>query len=654
MTNIFAECSQFLLSFSRRAKQSLVLLIDLSACIITVYIAFYLRLGEWGLIRNDINSGLLLATVISLGLALPIFFVFGFYRAIFRYSGFASFLAIVKAIVIYSFLYATFFTVIGISGIPRTVGIIQPILLLITILAIRMLARYWLGDLYQQHSNSPVLQQALIYGAGSVGRQLAQAMMNNKRVRVVGFLDDNVALQGQLINQLPIYALSQLSELIIPLKISELFLALPEENRKHRNEILRKIQDIKISIRTLPSMTELAQGKVTANDLQELDIEDLFGRESTAFDSISSNKNILGKVVLVTGAGGSIGSELCRQIFILGPAVLLLYEQNEFSLYALHQELQRRQTITGSKNNIFIPLLGSITDTRRISEVMASWSPHTVYHAAAYKHVPLVEHNVTDGIRNNVFGTLITARMAVKYGVSDFVLVSTDKAVRPTNVMGASKRLAEMILQALARERIISNTVTNFSIVRFGNVLESSGSVIPKFRQQIRNGGPITLTHPEVMRYFMTIPEAAQLIIQAGTMSKGGEVFLLDMGEAVKIIDLIRRMIQLSGLTLCDEGNPNGDIKIEIIGLRPGEKLYEELLIGDNPEPTSHPRIMKANEDFLPLEELEGKLQLLQAALDINDLDQIFQILERLISGYQMSDNIVDWVYLEKNKIELG
>ena len=654
MTNIFAECSQFLLSFSRRAKQSLVLLIDLSACIITVYIAFYLRLGEWGLIRNDINSGLFLATVISLGLALPIFFVFGFYRAIFRYSGIASFLAIVKAIVIYSFLYATFFTVIGISGIPRTVGIIQPILLLITILAIRMLARYWLGDLYQQHSNSPVLQQALIYGAGSVGRQLAQAMMNNKRVRVVGFLDDNVALQGQLINQLPIYALSQLSELIIPLKISELFLALPEENRKHRNEILRKIQDIKISIRTLPSMTELAQGKVTANDLQELDIEDLFGRESTVFDSISSNKNILGKVVLVTGAGGSIGSELCRQIFILGPAVLLLYEQNEFSLYALHQELQRRQTITGSKTNILIPLLGSITDTRRISEVMASWSPHTVYHAAAYKHVPLVEHNVTDGIRNNVFGTLITARMAVKYGVSDFVLVSTDKAVRPTNVMGASKRLAEMILQALARERIISNTVTNFSIVRFGNVLESSGSVIPKFRQQIRNGGPITLTHPEVMRYFMTIPEAAQLIIQAGTISKGGEVFLLDMGEAVKIIDLIRRMIQLSGLTLCDEGNPNGDIKIEIIGLRPGEKLYEELLIGDNPEPTSHPRIMKANEDFLPLEELEGKLQLLQAALDINDLDQIFQILERLISGYQMSDNIVDWVYLEKNKIELG
>ena len=654
MTNIFAECSQFLLSFSRRAKQSLVLLIDLSACIITVYIAFYLRLGEWGLIRNDINSGLFLATVISLGLALPIFFVFGLYRAIFRYSGIASFLAIVKAIVIYSFLYATFFTVIGISGIPRTVGIIQPILLLITILAIRMLARYWLGDLYQQHSNSPVLQQALIYGAGSVGRQLAQAMMNNKRVRVVGFLDDNVALQGQLINQLPIYALSQLSELIIPLKISELFLALPEENRKHRNEILRKIQDIKISIRTLPSMTELAQGKVTANDLQELDIEDLFGRESTVFDSISSNKNILGKVILVTGAGGSIGSELCRQIFILGPAVLLLYEQNEFSLYALHQELQRRQTITGSKTNILIPLLGSITDTRRISEVMASWSPHTVYHAAAYKHVPLVEHNVTDGIRNNVFGTLITARMAVKYGVSDFVLVSTDKAVRPTNVMGASKRLAEMILQALARERIISNTVTNFSIVRFGNVLESSGSVIPKFRQQIRNGGPITLTHPEVMRYFMTIPEAAQLIIQAGTMSKGGEVFLLDMGEAVKIIDLIRRMIQLSGLTLCDEGNPNGDIKIEIIGLRPGEKLYEELLIGDNPEPTSHPRIMKANEDFLPLEELEGKLQLLQAALDINDLDQIFQILERLISGYQMSDNIVDWVYLEKNKIELG
>jgi FlaA1/EpsC-like NDP-sugar epimerase len=351
--------------------------------------------------------------------------------------------------------------------------------------------------------------------------------------------------------------------------------------------------------------------------------------------------NVRSKVVMVTGAGGSIGSEICRQILAVGPSKLLLIEQSEFALYAIHQELEEK---FAGRDIVLVPLLASVQDGDRMREIMSTWHPDTVYHAAAYKHVPLVEHNPAEGIKNNVLGTLRSAQAAAENGVSDFVLISTDKAVRPTNLMGASKRLAEMVLQALAA----TNPGTKFSMVRFGNVLGSSGSVVPKFRQQIRDGGPITLTHPDITRYFMTIPEASQLVIQAGAMAKGGDVFVLVMGQSVKIMDLARRMIELSGLTVKDEQNPDGDIEIEISGLRPGEKLYEELLIGDNPKPTSHQRIMKAHEEFILWADLENKLNALQMALNVNDVGVILLMMQQLIAGYTPNDEIVDWVYLEQ------
>jgi FlaA1/EpsC-like NDP-sugar epimerase len=355
----------------------------------------------------------------------------------------------------------------------------------------------------------------------------------------------------------------------------------------------------------------------------------------------------VGKVVLVTGAGGSIGSELCRQILAVAPAKLLLIEQSEFALYAIHQELEEKLAgLDGATLPVLVPLLASVQDDDRMREIMSTWHPDTVYHAAAYKHVPLVEHNPAAGIKNNVLGTLRTGQAAAENGVADFVLISTDKAVRPTNVMGASKRLAEMALQALAAHAHATRAGTKFSMVRFGNVLGSSGSVVPKFRQQIREGGPITLTHPEVTRFFMTIPEAAQLVIQAGAMAKGGDVFVLDMGQPVKILDLACRMIELSGLTVRDEAQPDGDIQIDVTGLRPGEKLYEELLIGENPQPTVHPRIMKAHEEFIPWADLEGKLSALQMALNVNDVGIIRMMMQELVSGYTPSDDIVDWVYL--------
>eukprot|EP00887_Chlorella_sp_A99_P004417 scaffold39.g4417.t1 len=416
---------------------------------------------------------------------------------------------------------------------------------------------------------------------------------------------------------------------------------MPSLNRKRRNEILNQIRSAHVAVRTLPSVTDLAQGKVSISDLRELDVDDLLDRGPVMPNHILLAMNVRSKIVMVTGAGGSIGSELCRQVLSIGPAKMLLIEQSEFALYAIHQELEEKLS---GREIVLVPLLASVQDDERIREIMSTWHPDTVYHAAAYKHVPLVEHNPAEGIKNNVLGTLRTAQAAAENGVSDFVLISTDKAVRPTNIMGASKRLAEMVLQALAA----TNPNTKFSMVRFGNVLGSSGSVVPKFRQQIRDGGPITLTHAEITRYFMTIPEASQLVIQAGAMAKGGDVFVLDMGQPVKIMDLARRMIELSGLTVKDGQNLEGDIEIEITGLRPGEKLYEELLIGANPKCTSHSRIMKAHEDFIPWSDLQGELNALKLALNANDVGAIRLMMKKLVSGYTPSDEIVDWVYLEQ------
>ncbi len=634
---LFKNLALPVLSLPRVAKRLVVLVVDASLCVFTVWFAFYLRLGEFVSLSGPAFS----AAIASIAIALPVFIISGLYRAIFRYSGWPALMTVNKAAAVYGLIYAALFTAIGFQGVPRTVGLIQPILLVFAVGGSRALARFWLGGIYQSQLKLADLPKVLIYGAGSAGRQLAAAMNNSHEMRVVGFLDDDDRLHGHVLNGQPIFSPADLPSLVVSLKVSDVLLALPSMNRKRRIEILEQIRVAHVSVRTLPSVTELAQGKVTISDLRDLDIDDLLGRESVAPNHILLGKNITDKVVLVSGAGGSIGSELCRQIMQLAPKELLLIEQSEFALYEIHQELHLKIENTAIR---LVPLLASVRDAERMREIMSTWKPDTVYHAAAYKHVPLVEHNPAEGIKNNVMGTLTIARAAAEHQVADFVLISTDKAVRPTNIMGASKRLAEMVLQGLAGNA----SATKFTMVRFGNVLGSSGSVVPKFRQQIRDGGPITLTHADVTRYFMTIPEAAQLVIQAGAMAKGGDVFVLDMGEPVKIMDLARRIIELSGLTVRDDDNPDGDIEIEVTGLRPGEKLYEELLIGDNPQPTSHPRIMKAREDCLPWSELEQKLQALQMALDVNDVGVVRAMLQQVVSGYQPSGEIVDWVHLEQ------
>lgn len=638
MSTIFPRLVAPVLGLPRVVKRIVALLVDAALCVLAVWFAYYLRLGEF----VALTGNALIAVGASIAIALPVFIVSGLYRAIFRYSGWPALVTVARAVTIYGLLYAMLFTAVGFPEVPRTVGIIQPILLLLLVGASRSFARLWLGDQYQNILRKVSRPKVLIYGAGSSGRQLAAAMANSHEMQVVGFMDDDTSIHGRVLNGQRIYSPSNLRNLVATLRISTVLLAIPNIDRKRRNEILKQIRDVQVSVRTLPSVIDLAQGRVSVNDLRELDIDDLLGREPVAPNELLMAKTISEKVVLVTGAGGSIGSELCRQILAIRPNVLLLVEQSEFGLYAIHQELEAQ---VSERKVELVPLLASVQDVDRMQEIMAVWRPNTVYHAAAYKHVPLVEHNPCEGIKNNVYGTLHLARAALEHGVEDFVLISTDKAVRPTNIMGASKRLAEMVLQALAAIQ----SSTKFSMVRFGNVLDSSGSVVPKFRQQIRDGGAITLTHPEITRYFMTIPEAAQLVIQAGAMAEGGDVFVLDMGESVKIMDLARRMIELSGLTVRDEQNPEGDIPIEIMGLRPGEKLFEELLIGDNPLSTFHKRIMRAQDECMSWNELHKKLDGLEQALSKNDVVALRMVLQQMVPGYKPNDGIVDWVYLEKS-----
>ena len=629
----------FLLSLPRSAKIGVVLCVDTSLIILSVWLAYYLRLGEF----ISLSNKALISVTTSIIFALPIFIISGLYRAIFRYSGWPALLTVARAIFIYGLLYASIFTAIGIAGVPRTIGIIQPILLLLFVGASRALARLWLSEQYQILLKKAKQPKFLIYGAGESGRQLARAMSGNQEMQVVGFLDDDNSLHGHVLNGQTIYNPADLSKLAKSLNIKNVLLAMPSINRKRKNEILNQIQEVQVSVRTLPTVSDLAKGKVTISDLKELDIDDLLGREAVVPNQILLAKNITNKIVMVTGSGGSIGSELCRQIIELRPKKLLLVEQNEFALYNIHQELESKKI-----DAHIIPLLASVREKDRIDKIISTWHPDTLYHAAAYKHVPLVEHNLSEGIKNNVLGTLFTAQAAIKYKVENFVLVSTDKAVRPTNIMGASKRLAEMILQALAAE----NPSLKLSMVRFGNVLGSSGSVVPKFRQQIKEGGPITITHPEITRFFMTIPEASQLVIQAGAMATSGDVFVLDMGKPVKIIQLAERMIELSGLSIKNEENPDGDIEIEITNLRPGEKLYEELLIGNNPKITSHNRIMKAHETFLDWKILKDKIEILIIALNENDVQNVRQLLKELVTDYEPNMDVVDWIHLEKKKKE--
>ena len=632
----------FMLAMSRPLKRAFVLTVDISICVMAVWFSYYLRLTEFVALSGPV----LLPVFASIFIAIPIFIFSGLYRAIFRYSGLPAMAAMARAMFLYGLLFASLFTFYGFQGVPRTIGLIQPLLMLILVGASRAFARVWLGGLYLSQINKSKLPQVLIYGAGSAGRQLASAMENSFEIRVVGFLDDDDRLQGNVLNGLPILNPSDLDEVLVEMPVTDVLLALPSVSRQRRNEILKSLSAHKLSVRTLPHLSDIASGRITVNDLRELDIDDLLGREPVKPNGLLLNRNTHGKTVLVTGAGGSIGSELCRQILSTLPQKLLLVDMSEFALYQIHQELQTQletHTAEGEACEL-IPLLASVCDAVRMNDIMATWKPQTVYHAAAYKHVPLVEHNPSEGVRNNVLGTRVCAEVAETHGVHNFVLISTDKAVRPTNVMGASKRLSEMVLQALAHHSTQANTV--FSLVRFGNVLGSSGSVVPLFRDQIKSGGPITLTHADITRYFMTIPEAAQLVIQAGAMGTGGDVFVLDMGQPVRIFDLAKRMVELSGLVLKDELHPDGDIEIAITGLRPGEKLFEELLIGDNPQPTQHPRIMKANEDFMPWHKLQLQLDEINMAVQTNDVPKIRGLLQSLVPGYQPSEEVVDWVHM--------
>ena len=637
-----------LLHMPRAAKRLFAVLVDIALCALTVWLALCLRLEHWVQLTPAHSLAIMGAVLI----ALPLFIRFGLYRAIFRYAGWNAMISLAQAMVLYALFYATVFTVIGIPGVPRTVGVIQPLLLLVTVGFSRVLVRYWLGGLYRTLLQREHLPGILIYGAGVAGRQLAAALSRGSEHRLLGFLDDDDQLQGNSLDGRTVYDPAQLVELIPNLGVTDVLLALPSITRQRRLDILDALRHVPVRVRTLPGMSDLAAGRVTMSDVRELDIEDLLGRDPVMPDVALLNNLIHGKVVAVTGAGGSIGSELCRQIAAYQPHTLLLVENSEFALYQIHRELQAlfgSEVDAADNGNVaaepvvrLVPLLASVQDEARMMQIMQAWRPETVYHAAAYKHVPLVEHNPVQGLRNNVWGTWVCARAAQAAGTANFVLISTDKAVRPTNVMGASKRLAEMVLQAMAAKPA---GVTTFAMVRFGNVLGSSGSVVPLFREQIQNGGPITLTHPDITRYFMTIPEAAQLVIQAGAMAHGGDVFVLDMGEPVRIINLAQRMVELSGLQVKSEQNPTGDIEIQITGLRPGEKLYEELLIGDNPQPTQHARILRAHEIFKPWGELHEVLSTLELAMQTHDMPSIRALLTDNIHGYRAADSIVDWVH---------
>ncbi|WP_245638608.1 polysaccharide biosynthesis protein [Hydrogenophaga palleronii] len=643
----------------RMVKRLLAIAVDIALCALSVWLALCLRLEHW----VDLTPAHMLAVMGSVLIALPLFIRFGLYRAIFRYAGWNAMLSLAQAMVLYTLFFGTVFTVISVPGVPRTVGVIQPLLLLVFVGFSRVMVRYWLGGLYRTMLRREHLPGLLIYGGGVAGRQLAAALSRGSEHRLLGFLDDDVQLHGNTLDGRTVYDPAELAELIPDLGVTDVLLALPSVTRERRLHVLDTLRHHPVHVRTLPGMSDLAAGRVTLSDVQELDIEDLLGRDPVRPNTELLNHLIRDKVVAITGAGGSIGSELCRQIVACQPRAMLLVENSEFALYQIHRELETLLSARGEGLEMdsllecsapsvqLVPLLASVQDEERMTQIMQAWRPQTVYHAAAYKHVPLVEHNPVQGLRNNAWGTWVCAQAAQAAGASHFVLISTDKAVRPTNVMGASKRLAEMVLQALAADP--AHQGTTFAMVRFGNVLGSSGSVVPLFREQIRNGGPITLTHPDITRYFMTIPEAAQLVIQAGAMAEGGDVFVLDMGEPVRIIDLAQRMVELSGLQVKDEQNPTGDIEIQITGLRPGEKLYEELLIGDNPQPTQHPRIMKAQEDMLPWSEMQRLLTALNEAMGRNDVIAVRALLQVCVQGYQPAGDVVDWLHsLPGNTLE--
>ena len=593
--------------------------------------------------------------------AVPLFVRFGLYRAVLRYFDGNALLTIFNAVSLSAMLLALAIYVIRPDALmPRSVVFIYWLLTLFLVGGVRLLMRqYFVGSLFSRqmptHSGHQQVKVA-IYGAGAAGNQLATALRMGKGMLPVAFIDDDPGIINRVISGLKVYESSAVAVMLENTGAQEVLLAIPSVSRSRRKEILDSLGHFPVRVRSIPGFMDLASGRVSVSDLQEVDVADLLGRDAVPPRQALFERCIRGQVVMVTGAGGSIGSELCRQILSSAPSCLILFEHSEFNLYSIQTELENRIRLESLPIKL-LSILGSVRNQPRLLDVMRSWGVNTVYHAAAYKHVPIVEHNIAEGVLNNVQGTLSVAQAALQAGVEHFVLISTDKAVRPTNVMGCSKRLAEMLLQALSQEAepvLMLGPVepqtnrTRFTMVRFGNVLGSSGSVIPLFRQQIAQGGPVTVTHPNITRYFMTIPEAAQLVIQAGSMGQGGDVFVLDMGQPVKIAELAEKMIRLSGLGVQDHEHPQGDIAIEFTGLRPGEKLYEELLIGDNVSPTDHPMIMRASEECFAWAELQPALTRLFAALAEDDYVCVRQLLVELVSGYRPETQIVDWFHHQR------
>ena len=627
----------FIWQLSRFHKRVISVIIDTVLILLSLHIALWTRLGDLKLLNDGDNLLLIGLTVISTVL---IFTQIGLYRAILRYLTFQA-LFVVTAGAILSAISLAVFAYYLQEPIPRTVPIIYGAYLALLCGGSRIIVRNLVA------TTSPLKdsrQEVLIYGAGSGGRQLAVAVRASENYRIRAFIDEDKTLTNTMILGLPVVDLSKTKALIEKHDVSKILLAIPSASRARRKQILDLLAPLPVEIQTVPDMADIVSGKAKIDELSDVPIEDLLGRDAVAPQQVLMEANIKDKVVMVTGAGGSIGSELCRQILKQGPKALVLFELSEFGLYQIERELSLIKESKGLDVAI-VPLLGSVQRSHRLLTAMKSFKVETVYHAAAYKHVPLVEYNVIEGVRNNVYGTYYTAKAAIEAGVESFVLISTDKAVRPTNVMGTTKRMAELGLQALAAQENQKENGTRFCMVRFGNVLGSSGSVIPLFKKQIKAGGPLTVTHPDITRFFMTIPEAAQLVIQAGAMGKGGDVFVLDMGESVKITDLAENLINLSGLSVKNEQNPHGDIEIQFSGLRPGEKLYEELLIGDNVQRTAHERIMTAHEVFLAIDEYDNLLESLDFACHNLEHETIRQLLLDAPTGFKPTDGIGDLVW---------
>jgi len=618
---------QLLVGLNRNVKVALMLLLDAVLCVAAVVIAFSLRLGVWELWDGAIAN----VTIACLVLWLPLFLLRGIYDSVVRFMGSRTMIGIVVSCIAMMVGLVVLFTFNTVPGVPRTIAMIQPMVFAGLLITSRLFARYIFFDLLNRRSFSGRRQISLIYGAGSAGRQLAVSLRHEPGILLQGYLDDDDRLSGKRIDGVRVYRGDRAAELVDRLAIDIVILAIPSASRQQRDKILRKFENVSVRVLTLPKMGDLLDGSISLSDLRDIEITDLLGRDPVSPNYLLLHRTISNNSVMVTGAGGSIGSELCRQISQLQPARVVLVEMTEHALYSIEAELRELQRNGELSGGVEIHAeLANVTDTRTVRRLFDRWQPDTVFHAAAYKHVPLVEENVIAGLRNNIFGTLHCALEAERVKVRNFILISTDKAVRPSNVMGASKRVCELILQALAARK----TKTRFAIVRFGNVLGSSGSVVPRFQQQIRSGGPVTLTHKEVTRYFMTIPEAAQLVIQAGGMAEGGEVYVLDMGEPIKIYDLARTMIHLSGLTVRDAIHPDGDIEICEIGLRKGEKLYEELLIGNSPRPTNHPRIMHARESHLGWEELAVAIDEMNISLELGERERSLELLSQLVPEY--------------------